>query len=224
MKKFIALITVFTLMLCLAACGNNTNPEGNSSRPSSDAAQNQSSENKNTSSETDSSKEPGGASKDEEKTKTLVVYFSCTGNTKAVAEKIAELTGGDIYEIVPAVPYTADDLNYNNKSCRANKEMDDSAARPEIGSKGVDISSYDTVIIGYPIWWGTMPRIINTFFDTYNLSGKTILPFCTSGGSGISKSVSDIKAAEPSAQVKDGLRASGASDSAISRWLNENGF
>lgn len=101
--------------------------------------------------------------------KALVVYFSCTGNTKAVAEKIAQLTGADLYEIVPEIPYTAEDLNYNNDSCRANREMDDSSARPAIGSDAVEISAYDTVYIGYPIWWGTMPRIINTFLDTYDL-------------------------------------------------------
>ena len=126
--------------------------------------------------------------------KVLGAYFSCTGNPKAVAEKIAALTGGDLYEITPADPYTANDLNYNNSGCRANREMNDPAARPAIGSAAIDISRYDTVVIGYPIWWGTMPRIINTFLDTYDLLGKTVLPFCTSGSSSVSKSASDIKA------------------------------
>lgn len=156
--------------------------------------------------------------------KSLVVYFSCTGNTKAVAEKIAQLTGADLYEIVPAVPYTAEDLNYNNDSCRANREMDDPSARPAIGSNTVEISAYDTVYIGYPIWWGTMPRIINTFLDTYDLSGKTVMPFCTSGSTGVSKSVSDIRAQEPAADVRDGLRASGSSDSRIDEWISRNGL
>lgn len=200
-------------MLCLAACGSSQSIPG-------DPTSQQSAGNKGPSNTPDSSEAP----KEEKKSKTLVVYFSCTGNTKAVAEKIVELTGADIYEIVPENPYTDADLNYNNSDCRANKEMDDPSARPAIGSNAIAISSYDTVLIGFPIWWGTMPRIINTFLDTYDLSGKTILPFCTSGGSGVSKSVSDIKAAEPSAQVKDGLKAGSASDSAISRWLTENGF
>lgn len=229
MKKFISLITVFTLLFCLAACGSNqAASERNTSQQPSDATQNQPSESNNTSAAPDSSKGTAPSesemTKEEGKTKTLIVYFSCTGNTKAVAEKIVALTGADVYEIVPQTPYTNADLNYNNSGCRANKEMNDPSARPAIGSKAVDISSYDTIIIGYPIWWGTMPRIINTFLDRYDLSGKTILPFCTSGGSGISKSVSDIKAAEPSAQVKGGLKAEGPSDSAISRWLSENGF
>lgn len=153
----------------------------------------------------------------------LVVYFSCTGNTKKAAEKIAALTGGDIYKIVPAEPYSAADLNYNNDDCRANREMNDPTARPAIGGGKVDISGYDTVIIGYPIWWGTMPRIINTFIDSCELSGKTVLPFCTSGSSGISRSVSDIKAAAPTADVRDGLRTSGAGDAELEKWLRAGG-
>ncbi len=228
MKKLIALITICTLIFCLAACSSQSTSTGDSSQKTSNTAQNQPPENSKPSDVPDSSEKTdpsdSGTSKDEEKTKTLVVYFSCTGNTKAVAEKIIELTGADVYEIVPKDSYTDADLNYNNNDCRANKEMNDPSARPAIGSEKIDVSSYDTVIIGYPIWWGTMPRIINTFFDTYDLSGKTILPFCTSGGSGVSKSVSDIKAAVSAAEVKDGLKAGGASDSAISRWLSDNGF
>lgn len=156
--------------------------------------------------------------------KVLVVYFSCTNTTKGVAEAIHhQISGSDIYQIVPAIPYTSADLNYNT-DCRANREQNDSSARPEINGKIENIEQYDAIFIGYPIWWGTMPRIINTFLDTYDLSDKVIMPFCTSGGSGISKSVSDIKAAEPSARVNGGLKAGGASDSAISRWLKDNGF
>ena len=156
------------------------------------------------------------------KNKNLVVYFSCTGNTKAVAEKIAELCDADLYEITAAQPYTAEDLNYNNSNCRANREMNDENARPAISSQTIDLSGYDTVFIGYPIWWGTMPRIINTFLDTYDLSDKTVMPFCTSGGSGVSRSVSDIKKAESKADVRDGLRASGANDRNLEKWLSDN--
>lgn len=152
----------------------------------------------------------------------IVVYFSCTGNTKSAAEKIANLSGAEIYEIVPAEPYTSANLNYNDDNCRANREMNDESARPEIGSPAIDLSGYDTVFIGYPIWWGTMPRIINTFLDTYDLSGKTVMPFCTSGSSGISTSVSAIRSAEPSADVRDGLRVSGGSG--IEAWISENGI
>lgn len=156
------------------------------------------------------------------KSKKLVVYFSCTGNTKAVAEKIAELCDADLYEIIAAQPYTAEDLNYNNNNCRANREMNDENARPAIGSQPIELSGYDTVFIGYPIWWGTMPRIINTFLDTYDLSGKAVMPFCTSGGSGVSRSVSDIKKVEPKADVRDGLRISGANDRDLEKWLSDN--
>lgn len=102
--------------------------------------------------------------------------------------------------------------------------MNDTSARPAIGSGVIDVSPYDIVFVGYPIWWGTMPRIINTFLDTYDLSGKTVLPFCTSGSSGITQSVSDFRAAEPGADVRDGLRASGANDSSIENWIADNGI
>lgn len=152
--------------------------------------------------------------------KSLVVYFSATGNTKALAEKIAAVSGADIFEIVPETPYSSDDLNYNNNDCRANKEHNDDNARPAISGKLENIEDYSTVFIGYPIWWGTMPKIINTFLETYDLSGKTIMPFCTSGGSGISTSVSAIKTAVPNADVKDGLRGtSGTSDDEIKKWI-----
>jgi len=160
---------------------------------------------------------------EQKKAKILIAYFSCTGNTKAAAERIAALTGGDLYEIVPAEPYSSADLNYNNSGCRANREMNDPTARPAIGSDKVDISAYDTVIVGYPIWWGTMPRIINTFLDAYDLTGKTVMPFCTSGGSGVSASVSDIKSAEPDATVTDGLRVAGTDNSVLESWLRQYG-
>lgn len=159
---------------------------------------------------------PGGS-------RILVAYFSCSGNTRAVAQRIAALTGGDLYEILPAVPYSAEDLNYNNSNCRANREMKDPAARPALGGESPDLSTYDTVILGYPIWWGTMPRILNTFLDTYDLSGKTVLPFCTSGSTGVSGSVSDLRTALPGVTVRDGWRAAGANDNGTETWLRNNG-
>ncbi len=157
--------------------------------------------------------------------KSLVVYFSATGNTRSLAEKIAEESGSDIFEIVLEEPYTSADLNYNNSDCRANKEQNDASSRPAISSKLDNIDDYDTIFIGYPIWWGTMPKIINTFLDTYDLSGKTIMPFCTSGSSGISTSVSAIKSACPNADVKNGFRGtSGTISTQIQNWFNENNF
>lgn len=223
MKRILSFLLAVCLLMALTACGNQTTSsnETSSSEPETSQIQTPSSTPETTPEPDPSSSEP---EQTEEGERTLVVYFSATGNTKAVAEKIAELTGADIYDIVPAEPYTADDLDYNVSDCRANREMNDASARPAIGGDSIDVSGYDTVMIGYPIWWGTMPRIINTFLDTYDLSGKVILPFCTSGGSGVSQSASDIRSAEPDADVRAGLRARNAQDSGIESWLNENGI
>ena len=151
----------------------------------------------------------------------LVVYFSATGNTESLAQTIADVTGADIYEIVPEDPYTSEDLNYSDNSCRANQEMNDPDARPAIAGNIENIDEYDTILLGYPIWWGTMPRIINTFLDTYDLSGKTIMPFCTSGSSGIGTSVSAIRDICTDSDVTDGLRGSNSTDpSEIEEWLD----
>ena len=223
MKRILSFLLAVCLLMALTACGNQTTSsnETSSSEPETSQIQTPSSTPETTPEPDPSSSEP---EQTEEGERTLVIYFYATGNTKAVAEKIAELTGADIYEIVPAEPYTADDLDYNVSDCRANREMNDASARPAIGGDSIDVSGYDTVMIGYPIWWGTMPRIINTFLDTYDLSGKVILPFCTSGGSGVSQSVSDIRSVEPDADVRAGLRARNVQDSGIESWLNENGI
>ena len=174
---------------------------------------------------TNTEQEPAKQPEEKPSAKSMVVYFSATGNTKALAEKIAAQSNSDIFEIVPEQAYTSDDLNYSNDNCRANKEQHDDSARPVISNKIENIESYDTIFIGYPIWWGTMPKIINTFLDTYDLSGKAVMPFCTSGGSGISSSVSAIKAACPDANVKDGFRGTSSSTAEqISKWFDENGF
>lgn len=224
MKKVFSILMIIAVLFCFSACSSSlqaSSGERSTTETSSRSTEQTSTAAQETQSTAETTPEP---STPETEPQALVVYFSCTGNTKAVAEKIAQLTGADLYEIVPAEPYTAEDLNYNNDSCRANREMDDPSARPAIGSNAVEISVYDTVFIGYPIWWGTMPRIINTFLDTYDLSGKTVMPFCTSGSTGVSKSVSDIRAQEPAADVRDGLRASGSSDSRIDEWISRNGL
>ena len=155
----------------------------------------------------------------------LVVYFSATGNTKALAEKIAAAADADLYEIVPEDPYTSEDLNYSDDNCRANQEMNDETARPAISGSIENLADYDTIFIGYPIWWGTMPRIINTFLDTYDLSGKTVMPFCTSGSSGISSSVSAIRSICPDANVTEGFRGTASTTEAqILEWLDRNQF
>lgn len=161
-------------------------------------------------------------SKEHNMSKSIVVYFSQTGTTKPFAENIARITNSDIYEIKAAVPYTDDDINYNNNNSRANREQNDSAARPEIAGDTIDLSQYDTVYLGYPIWWGTIPRIINTFIETYDLSGKTIMPFCSSHSTGISGSVITIRQYCPNSDVKDGLRGAGqTSEAEIRQWIEK---
>lgn len=151
--------------------------------------------------------------------KVLVTYFSCTNNTETVASKIRISMNSDIEEIIPLIPYTVDDLNYNDTNSRANVEQNDDSARPEIQNM-IDIMFYDTVFVGYPIWWGKLPKIMYTFFDTYDFTNKTIIPFATSGGSGISTSVSEISALEPNAKILDGRRFNpSTSQSEIDSWL-----
>lgn len=151
-------------------------------------------------------------------TRVAVIYFSCTGNTRTAAERIRDLTGADLIELVPEQPYTSQDLDYNDESCRANQEQKDPAARPRIAGQPLDLSQYGTIYLGYPIWWGTAPRIINTFLDTYDLTGKTIRPFCTSGSSGVETSVADIRAAVPEVNVTAGLRVDDPDGSDVKAW------
>lgn len=159
-------------------------------------------------------------------TNVLVAYFSATGNTKTAAEQIADVTGGELYEIEPAEPYTSEDLDYNNDDCRANLEMNDDTARPEIAVAIENIEQYDTIYLGYPIWWGNAPRIMNTFVETYDLSGKTVVPFCTSGGSGISTSVDTLQElAGDGITWMEGQRFDrDVSADEISQWIDEMGL
>ena len=138
-----------------------------------------------------------------------------------VAERIRDLTGADLIELVPEQPYTSQDLDYNDESCRANQEQKDPAARPRIAGQPLDLSQYGTIYLGYPIWQGTAPRIINTFLDSYDLTGKTIRPFCTSGSSGIETSVADIRAAAPGVDVTAGLRIADPDGSDVKAWALE---
>lgn len=156
--------------------------------------------------------------------KTLVLYFTNTGNTKALAEKIHAVTGGDIEEILPITPYTSDDLNYNDNDSRANQEIN-SDARPEIQALNANVEQYDTIIIGYPIWWGECPPAVRSFLDSFDLSGKTIMPFCTSGSSGIGGSLAKIRELSPNSTITEGFRGTGSTtDVQINTWLEDNGF
>ncbi len=140
---------------------------------------------------------------------TLVVVFSATGTTKGVAERIAAITDADLYKIVPAQVYSSEDLNYNDPDSRATKEQNNPSVRPEIGSKKIDLSGYSRVFIGYPIWFGQEPRIMDTFVETYDFGSITVIPFCTSGSSGIGQSGKHLKENAGSGNWLEGQRFSG---------------
>jgi len=150
----------------------------------------------------------------------LIAYFSATNNTENIAKRIADITGGTMYEILPKVPYTSADLNYNT-DCRANREQNDSTCRPGIDGSVSDMASYDIVFIGYPIWWGQAPKIMYTFLESYEFAGKTIIPFCTSGSSGIGSSATNLSSSASDATWLSGQRFSGsASKATVENWIN----
>ena len=152
-------------------------------------------------------------------TKRIVAYFSASHKTKNVAEKIANVIDADIFEIEPKEKYTSADLNWNDKNSRSSIEMNDKNYRPEIVS-ALDVTDYDEIIIGFPVWWYTAPTIINTFIEESNLKGKTVIPFCTSGGSGIGACEDDLKNTYPDINWKKGLKLStSTSDDKIKAWI-----
>ena len=138
--------------------------------------------------------------------KALVAYFSASGTTASLAEKLAEVTGADLFEIRPEVPYTRADLNWMNKNSRSSLEMNDRSARPAIGNRVENMAQYDVIFVGFPIWWYREPSIIDTFMETYDFSGKTIVPFATSGGSGMGDSSVNMQALAKGAAVTSGKR------------------
>ena len=154
--------------------------------------------------------------------KILVAVYSASGVTKRVGEEIARISGGDFFEIVPREIYTSDDLNWMNKKSRSSVEMNDPAARPEIADKVADMAAYDTVILGFPIWWGVAPRIIETFLESYDFSGKTIAPFCTSGGSGVGRSDTELhKNVSSDVRWEKGVQINRPKEDEIRRWLDK---
>lgn len=154
--------------------------------------------------------------------KILIAYFSCTGTTRSLAQWVCEILEADLYQIEPQIPYTTEDLNYRDNDSRANKEQADSASRPAILGRVDDMASYDTVFVGYPIWHGQAPRIISTFLESYDFSGKTLVPFCTSQSSGIGSSDSNLHALAPRANWLEGRRFSAqTSKDEMAKWINE---
>ncbi|MGI6026790.1 MAG: flavodoxin [Candidatus Scatomorpha sp.] len=211
MKRITAVILCLLAVFGLAACGEAEPVQTAEPSPSAEAA-------------TESSPAETPAEAPAESAGTggvLVAYFSATGNTRGVAELIAAELGADVYEIVPEEPYTEADLDYSDSSSRTTAEMNDPDARPAISGELPDAAQYDVVFLGYPIWWGQAPRIVNTFLEGCDLAGKTVVPFCTSGGSGIGSSATDLEALTEGAQWLEGRRfGAGASAEEVAEWVN----
>lgn len=232
MKKTIVVLLSLVMILGLTACGNSA---GRTEQPlteenpvESTAGMEESAESSGTDVEntdvSESQPEETDAP-DAQESKALVAYFSATGNTEGVAEHIANGLNADIYEIVPEEPYTDADLDYNDNNSRTTIEMNDPDARPAISGSVENMEQYTIVFIGYPIWWGDAPRIISTFVESYDFSGKTIVPFCTSGGSGISSSAANLEQLTNGAEWLSGRRLNGSdSQDTVMEWVNSLGL
>ncbi|MFR8012587.1 MAG: flavodoxin [Clostridia bacterium] len=206
-KSILALLLTLCVGMGLVACGGNdrtTDERTAEPHPESDLSQTAELDKQSTAGETH----------------VLVAYFSATGNTAEVAEKIAALTGGDLYEIVPSEPYTPEDLDYTNEQSRTSLEMDDPHTRPAVGGEPVSLSGYTTLYLGYPIWHGQAPRIISTFVENYDFKGITVIPFCTSGGSGIGDSGRQLAELAGSGNWLEGERfSSSVSQEDVKAWI-----
>ncbi len=155
--------------------------------------------------------------------KKLIAYFSASGVTADVAARLAKVAGADLFEIKPEVLYTAADLDWTNKKSRSTIEMNDPASRPAIKEKLANMSDYDVIFVGFPIWWYVAPTIINTFLESYDFAGKTIVPFATSGGSGIGKTVAVLEKVAPKANFKPGKLLNRASEADMENWVRSLG-
>lgn len=210
MKKFskiVVLIFSALLIFCLSACASENTSDNNTK--TTPETQQSASTNENT------NNAPASNSK------ILVAYFSCTGNTENAAQKIATATGGDLYAITPAEPYTADDLRYNDDTTRATKEQHDASIRPALAGTVDNFQQYDVIFVGYPIWWDQAPRVINTFLESYDFSGKKVIPFCTSGGSTITNSANQLKSTYSNMNWLDGRLIGGStSQDEIAAWID----
>ena len=156
--------------------------------------------------------------------KKLVAYFSASGVTGSVAKTLAEAAGADLYEIRPEVPYTRADLNWMDKKARSSVEMNDPSYRPALADKDAKVEDYDVIFLGFPIWWYVAPTIINTFLESYDFSGKKIILFATSGGSGFGKTVERLKGSCPGAVLMEGrMMNGGLSEKTLSGWVDSLG-
>ena len=220
MKKFVAFLFTLLMVVSLAACAGNSEPTETNSPDVESSVVDETSAPESSAAESASETET-----EAEGTKVLVAYFSATGTTEGVAEHIANGLNADLYEIVPEDLYTDADLNYNDNNSRTTIEMNDPSARPAISGSVDNMDQYDIVFLGYPIWWGEAPRIVNTFMESYDFSGKTIVPFCTSGGSGMGSSATNLEQLTSGANWLDGRRLNG-SDSldTVMEWVNGLGL
>lgn len=245
MKKTIAILVSLVMMLSLAACGNSAGQTGQGSTGGSQTKQTADNENSTennsrndtnnsanneVSSPNDANPAEGSNTGNGENTngsegKVLVAYFSATKTTKGVAEHIANGLDADLYEIVPEEIYTDADLNYHDNNSRTTIEMNDSSVRPAISGSVENMEQYDIVFIGYPIWWGDAPRILSTFVESYDFSGKTVVPFCTSGGSGVGSSATNLEQLTSGANWLAGKRLNGGdSQETVMEWVNGLGL
>ena len=216
MKKAIAILLSLTMILGLASCGNSASQTKQPSTEDTFVESKADTESAETSTNMENTD-----NQDAQEHKILVAYFSATGTTKGVAEHIANGLNADIYEIVPEEAYTDADLDYNDNNSRTTIEMNDPDARPAISGSVENMEQYDIIFVGYPIWWGEAPRIVSTFMESYDFSGKTIVPFCTSGGSGIGSSASNLERLTSGATWLDGRRLNGSdSQDTVMEWVD----
>ena len=214
-KKIIALIVAIVIIAVVGVgfwfiSSNNKNEPTDNSNSGSNTSANQNSN--------ETPEENTNDNKNSSDSKVAIIYFSATGTTEKIAGYIKDATGGDLIEIVPKDEYTDEDLDWNNKNSRSSKEQDDESVRPEI-KNNINTDNYDVIFLGYPIWWGDAPRIILTFLDNHNLDGKTVIPFCTSGGTTISSSVSNLKRHYKNVNFQNGGTLNDG-ESAVKNWVN----
>lgn len=231
MKKLTTVLLAGFMALSLTGCsGNNTDTDSKTSAAESVSSNTGAEHGTNDSgaatngSETESNSKPSieGSS---DTVKILVAYFSATNTTAGVANTIANCLNADLYEIVPENPYTSADLDYHDDKSRSTVEMNDPDSRPAISGSVENMDKYDIVFIGYPIWWGEAPRILSTFAESYDFSGKTVVPFCTSGGSGVGSSAANLEKLTSGAAWLSGTRLNGGdSRSTVAEWINGLGL
>ena len=223
-RKILSALCVAAMALAAASCG--VSPSESVSDTTSDSMATEATTTTETTTPTESTSEATSeATKPDAKSDTLVVVFSCTGTTKSVADKIVSITGADLYEIEAKEPYTDADRDWTDKNSRCTKEQNDKSARPEISSSKITLDGYKTIFIGYPIWFGQEPRILDTFVESYDFGTASVIPFCTSGSSGIGSSGKDLAKNAGSGSWLDGKRfGGGVTEDELKSWIGSLGL